>query len=60
MAYEHLKRESDKKDVLIQDLLKKLNEALETIRAQSDQIKGNDHRGCYSKNFYSNDKSKRS
>jgi small-conductance mechanosensitive channel len=35
----HLKRESEKKDYLIQDLLKKLNDALETIKAQSDQIK---------------------
>ena len=38
LSYMHLKRESEKKDYLIQDLLKKLNEALETIKAQADQI----------------------
>jgi hypothetical protein len=39
-AYFHLKKESDKKDLLIQDLLKKLNDSFEHIKSQADQIKG--------------------
>jgi hypothetical protein len=35
---EFLKKENEKKEFLIQDLLKKLHDSIETIRSQSDQI----------------------
>jgi len=39
LANTHLKKENDKKEFLIQDLLKKLHDSLETIRMQAHQIK---------------------
>lgn len=39
LAYYQLKNENEKKDNLIKDLMKKLNEALETIQAQTEQIR---------------------
>lgn len=35
-----LKMELEKKEVVVQDMLKKLNEAMETIRGQNEHIKG--------------------
>jgi putative sterol carrier protein len=37
---QHAKRENEKKDVMIQDLLKKIHDALDTIKVQAHQIKG--------------------
>ena len=39
MALEHYRKENEKKDATIQDLLRKMHEAQLTIKIQADQIK---------------------
>jgi cysteine sulfinate desulfinase/cysteine desulfurase-like protein len=48
-----LKRENDKKESMVQDLLKKLHDAIDTIKVQAHQIKGKNRICCFFFFFFS-------